>query len=184
MLISYVSGPVGTTRRAPGSVAASVSGSLSACHTWSREARTLVRREHVGDVAGQLVLGRPLALARDDPGHDPLAQVGVGLAGHGGLLDRRVLEQGALDLARADLEAAALDQVGGTAADDADVAVRRARGEVAGLEPAPGHRLGGRVRPVEVLEEEVRPPHVDLADRLVVGGLDLVPVVIDEPDID
>ena len=100
-----------------------------------------------GDVVDQLVAagGSP---SGDDPGDDALAQVVVGLAGDRGLARRRMLEQGALDLARADLVAAALDQVGRAAADDAHVAVGRAGGEVAGEEPAvartpPRSRPGG-----------------------------------------
>src|SRR6185437_11805923 len=78
----------------------------------------LVRREQAGDVVAELVrIGRG-ALRGDDPSHDALAEVGVGRAGHGDLGDGLVLEQRALDLARADLEAAALDEVGGAPADD------------------------------------------------------------------
>ena len=47
----------------------------------------------------------------------------VGLAGHGGIGDCRMLAQCRFDLAGADLVAAALDQVGGLAADDTDRAV-------------------------------------------------------------
>ena len=112
------------------------------------------------------------ALGGHDPGDDPLAEVGVGLAGDRRLAHAGVLEQRALDLARADLEAAALDEVGGAPPDDADVAVGRAGGEVAGAKPAVAQRLGGGVGAVEVLQEEVRPAHGDLADRLVVGGVD------------
>ena len=93
-------------------------------------------------------------------------------------------EQRRLHLARADLVAAGLDQVGRAAADDAPVAIRRARAEVAGEEPAVAHRLGGRVGPVQVAGEQVRAADGDLADRLVVGVLDVGAVVGHEPDLD
>ena len=108
----------------------------------------------------------------------------VGRAGHGRLEHARVLEQRDLDLARADLVAAGLDQVGRAAADDPPVAVRRARCEVAGEEPAVAQRLGGGVRAVEVAAEQVRTAHGDLADRLVVGGLDVAAVVGHQADLD
>ena len=56
----------------------------------------------------------------DDPGDDPLTQVGIWLRGDRGVLDARVLDQGDLDLTRADLETTTLDQVGFPAADQAD----------------------------------------------------------------
>ena len=89
-----------------------------------------------------------------------------------------------LDLARADLVAAGLDQVRRPAADDAPVAVGRAGADVAGEEPAVADRLGGRVGAVEVAREQVRAAHRDLADRLVVGLLDVGAVVGDQPHLD
>ena len=76
-----------------------------------------------------------------------------------------MLQQRVLDLARADLVAAALDQVGRPPPDDADVAVGVAHRHVAGPEPAVPERRRRRVRPVQVLQEQVRPAHLDLADR-------------------
>ena len=79
-------------------------------------ARALVRGQQPRDVVGELALARPLVALDDDPGDDPLAEVVVGLAGHRRLGDAGVLDQRVLDLARADLVAAALDQVGRAAA--------------------------------------------------------------------
>ena len=92
-----------------------------------------------------------------------------------------MLVERVLDLARADLVAAALDQVRRAPPHDPDVAVRGARGHVAGREPAVAHRLRRRVRPVEVLEEQVRPADLDLAHGLVVGDVELVAGVVDQP---
>ncbi|CAM5708983.1 hypothetical protein SFUMM280S_08114 [Streptomyces fumanus] len=64
--------------------------------------------------------------------------------------DARVLQQRVLDLPGADLVPAALDQVGGLAADDPDVAVGVADRHVAGAEEAVrGEGGGGGVRAVE-----------------------------------
>src|SRR5512132_765173 len=115
------------------------------------DARALVRGEHRGDVIDELLPGGRRAGPRHHPGDDPLTHVRVGLAGHGGLEDVGMLEQGALDLAGADLEAAALDEVGRAPPDDADVAVRRPGGEVAGVKPPIAQRPRRRVGPVEVL---------------------------------
>src|SRR3954468_23638065 len=141
--------------------------------------RPLVRRELSGDVVDQRLRVRRVALGHD-PGDDALAEVRVLLAGHRRLLDARVVEQRDLDLAGADLVAAGLDQVGRAAADDAPVAVLADGREVAGEEPAVAHRLVGGVLAVEVAGEEVGAADGDLADRLVVRGVELVAVVVDE----
>ena len=141
-------------------------------------------RELAGHVVDELALRRAAGSVGHDPADDALAEVGVGLARDGRLADTGVFEQRDLDLARADLEAAGLDQVGRAPADDPPVAVGRARGEVAGEEPAVAHRLRGRVGPVEVAVEQVRAADRDLADRLVVGPLDVGAVVGDEADLD
>src|SRR6185369_11138030 len=109
----------------------------------------LVRREQLGDVVGQL-FGRRRLTARHDPRDNPLAEVVVRFAGDGRLRDAGVFEQRVFDLARADLVAAALDQVGRLAPDDLDVAVAVTRRHVAGAEPAVVERGRGRVRTVEV----------------------------------
>jgi hypothetical protein len=113
-----------------------------------------------------------------------LAEVRVLLASHRHLRDSRVLHQRDLHLAGADLVAGGLDQVGGEPAHDPQVAVLRARGQVAREEPSVAHGLAGRVRAVEIPGEQVRAAHRDLAERLVVGGLHVPAVVADEPDLD
>ena len=119
------------------------------------------------------------------PGDDPLAEIVVGLAGHGGVGDRRVLAQRRLDLPGADLVAAGLDQIGRAAADEADVAAGAAGRHVAGDEPAVvGQRRGGRVGAVEVAEEQVGTADLDLADRLVVLAGHRGAVVVDQPQLD
>src|SRR5690606_37193730 len=143
----------------------------------------LVRGQLLGHMGDELVR-RWLRAPGDDPGDDPFAQVGVRFAGHRDLGDARVVEQHVLDLARADLVATALDQVGGPPAHDAYVTVRVAHRHVAGAEPPVTHRLGGGVRPVQVAEEQVRPAHLDLADGLGVGLRVRVAVVVDQAEID
>src|SRR5918999_1467639 len=113
-------------------------------------AGALVGRELAGHVVDQLALRRALVAVGDDPGDDPLAEVRVGRAGDGRLEHAGVLEQRDLDLPRADLVAAGLDQVGRAPADDPPVAVRRAGADVAGEEPPVAHRLCGGVGPVQV----------------------------------
>src|SRR3954452_130481 len=103
--------------------------------------RALVRRQQPRDGVRELVRLDRGAVAPDDPRDDALPEVVVGLARDRGVVDGVVLAQRGLDLARADLVAAALDQVRGAAADDPDVAALGARGEVAGAEPALAHRL-------------------------------------------
>ena len=114
----------------------------------------------------QLLLGRLGARGDHHPGDDPLAEVVVRLArrrrlGHGGMLEQR-----RLDLTGAHAVPARLDQVGRAAPDDPDVAVSGPGGQVAGAKPAVVHRRCGRVRPVQIAEEDVRPSHLDLADRI------------------
>src|SRR3977135_1839039 len=88
--------------------------------------------------------GRLCAESSSAPWATRAAPAGVvGLPVPRPLRHRRVLEQRALDLAGADPEATALDEVGGPSPDDPDVAVGRTRGEVAGAEPAVLHRGGG-----------------------------------------
>ena len=74
------------------------------------------------------MVGEPLrvyvgARRDDDARHDALAEIVVRLAEDGRLSYGRMLEQRALDLARADLVAAGLDQVGCAATDKLYVAV-------------------------------------------------------------
>jgi hypothetical protein len=76
-----------------------------------------VRCQQPGDVVGDLALCGGRVGRRDDPGDDPLAQVGIGLGRDRSVCDTRMLKERGLDLAGADLEAAALDQVGGPPAD-------------------------------------------------------------------
>src|SRR5439155_2086023 len=64
----------------------------------AHDARALVGRQLAGDVVGELAPGGPASRGGDDPRDDPLAEVGIGLAGDRGLGDARVLEQHALDL--------------------------------------------------------------------------------------
>src|SRR3954468_3225782 len=147
--------------------------------------RALVRREQPRDRVRELAGVDGGALAPDDPRHDTLAEVLVGLAGDRGVLDGLVLAQRGFDLAGADLVAAALDEVRRAPPDDADVVARGAGGEVARAEPAVAHRLLGRIGAVEVAEEEVRPADLDLADRLVVGlAVERPAVVVREADLD
>ena len=77
--------------------------------------------------------------------------------------------QRGLDLAGADLVAAALDQIRGLAPDQADVAVGLAGRRVAGPEPPVDECLVGRLGTIQVSEEQVRPADLDLADRLAVA---------------
>src|SRR3954449_1462206 len=68
-------------------------------------ARPLVRREKLAHVRAQLLRGDARPACADDPGRDPLAEVIVRTAGDGDFRYGRVLEEGALDLARADFVA-------------------------------------------------------------------------------
>src|SRR5690606_4002897 len=92
-----------------------------------------------------------------------------------------------LDLARADLVSAGLDDVGSLAPPDLHVAVAVADGHVARAEPAVtarvvgGEGLGGRVGPVEVLGEQIGSAHLDLADGLAVPRLDRRTRLVDDP---
>lgn len=120
---------------------------------------------------------------RHHPGDDPLAKVRVGFAGDGGLADARVVQQGVLDLARADLVTAALDQVGGLAADDPYVPVGVEGGHVPGAEPAVGGERGGRrFGAVEVAGEQVRAAHLDLTDGR--GVCERAAVLLDQAEFD
>ncbi len=95
-----------------------------------------------------------------------------------------MLQQRVLDLPGADLVAAALDQVRRLAAHDADVAVRLPYRHVPGAEPAVGgERAGGRVRAVQIAGEQVRPAHLDLADRLPVVRGDRRPVLLHQSQL-
>ena len=72
----------------------------------------------------------------DNVGDDPLAQVRVGYADHGGFRDGGVVKQARFDLGGPDQVAAGLDEVGGLAADDPMQAVGAKGGNVARSEPA------------------------------------------------
>src|SRR5262249_54075880 len=120
----------------------------------------------------------------DDPRDDPLAEVRVGLSGDRGLDDAGMLQQGRLDLPRTDPVTPALDQVGGPAADESDVAVRLARRDVAGAKPAIFERVCRRVRPAQVSEEQAGSANQELANRLAFARLDRLSVVVDEAELD
>ena len=109
-------------------------------------ARVLVGGHLLLDVALQLVGVERLALLQHDRGAHLLAELVVRHADDGRLLDRRVLVEHLLDLARVDVVAAADDQVL-LAVDDEEVAVLVHLGHVAGAEPAVvGDRLLGGLR--------------------------------------
>src|SRR5690606_39768548 len=139
-------------------------------------AGALVHRQAAGDEVDELLLLHPV---RDHEGRDLLAEVVVGRADDRGLPHGGVREQRVLDLASADAVAAALDEVGGRAADDPVPAVRADSGDVAGAEPPVlGERRGGGVGTVEVPLEQQRRADVQLPRRLPVvrdGGAVLPP---------
>src|SRR5262245_55964598 len=87
-------------------------------------ARALVRRQPRGDV----VLDRRGIdrVARLDERDDALPEIRIRYADHRSGRDGRMLEERGLDLAGADLEATALDDVARAPADDPDLAVGRA----------------------------------------------------------
>ena len=96
-------------------------------------------------VEGQLV-GRHLgARAQDDDGADLLAERLVGDADHGAVGDRRVFEQGRLDLDGVDVLPAPDDHVLGPV-DDVDEALVVQAGDVARVQPAPGERRAPTLR--------------------------------------
>jgi hypothetical protein len=96
-----------------------------------------------------------------------------------------VVGEAGLDLAGADLEAAALDEVGGAAADDAQGAGGVAGGEVAGVEPAVLVAYGGGGgRVVEIVLEELGAADGDLADALIVVGAEGAALVVAEAELD
>ena len=97
------------------------------------------------------------------------AQPGIRCGHHHGLRDRRQGEQDLLDLQRADVLAAADDDVG-LAVGDGDVAVVVHDPDVAGvIPPVVVEGLGGQVR-IGVADEQIRPARKDFA---VVGHPDL-----------
>ena len=90
--------------------------------------------------------------------------------------------QRVLDLARADLVAAALDQVGRAPARRSGCSrPRRAWPRRRSRTSRRGNASAVASGPVEVLEEEVRPADLDLAHGLVVPDVELVAGVVDEP---
>ena len=94
-----------------------------------------------------------------------------------------MLQERGLDLARAHLVPAGLDQVGRSPPNDPHPAVRSPRGQVAGSEPAVLHHRRSRVGPVEVPQKQIRSAHRYLADRLVVAGVDRRAVVANQPQV-
>src|SRR5215210_978950 len=143
--------------------------------------RVLVGGHLLLDVGLQLVLVDRLALLQHHRGAHLLAELVVRHADHGRLLDRRVLVQHLLDLARVDVVAATDDQVL-LAVDDEEVAVLVHLGHVARAEPAL-LRDGLLVRVVTVpvaLHDVVAADH-DLADLAL---WDLVAVVVPHLHLD
>ena len=120
-------------------------------------------RAKAEQLAAQLV-ARLVAVLQRDERLDHLAGHRVGLADHAGLGDGRVLHQRALDLERADQVAGGLDHVVG-AADEPEVAVGVAPGEVAGEVPAAGEAVAVALRRRAVAAEHRRParPQRELA---------------------
>ena len=109
-----------------------------------------------------------------------LAEAHVGRGDDRDLGDAGHAQQQLLDLERADVLAAADDDVL-LAVDDREVAVVVEHADVAGREPAVGvERLGGD-RGIGVAGEQVGPAAVDLAGLARLDGL---PVVVEEPDLD
>ena len=79
--------------------------------------------------------------AQDDDGAHLLAEGGMGHADDGAVGDGGVFEEGGLDLHRVDVLAAPDDHVLGPV-DDVDEVVLVEPRHVAGVQPAPGERLG------------------------------------------
>ena len=96
--------------------------------------------------------------------------------------DRLVLAKRLFDLERAELVAAALQDIDARAPEDAQVAVRLARDGVAGLEPALARvvdeRLARRLGPVAVAREDAGAADPELA------GVGVSPVVADDARAD
>src|SRR5690348_3421824 len=125
----------------------------------------LVAGEALTAVGRDLAGARPCAIFGHDHRDDLLTQVGVRRPDHGDLSHRRMPRQRLFHLTRVDVVAAADDQLAG-AAGDGEVAVVADRAEIAGLEPAVrAEYFGGGVGAVPVAGEDVRPAHLDLADR-------------------
>ena len=119
---------------------------------------------------GRPAPARPAASRRHDEGHDPLPQVVVRPPDHRRLGDAGVLQQRVLDLPRADLVAAGLDQVGGAAPDQRERPGLGPAADVAGGEPAVvGVRGRGGVGPVEVAVEQRRAADLDRAQAVLRG---------------
>ena len=93
-------------------------------------------------------------------------------------VDRRVLGERALDLERADVRAVVDDDLL-LAAEEPEVAVVVGAGEVAGVEPAVAHDLGGRVGVAPVADGLAAGLDPHPAD---VAGRDLGAVVVEQRD--
>ncbi len=121
---------------------------------------------------------------RHHEGHDGLAQVVVGHADHGRLLDRRVGQQGGLHLAGADSVAAALDQVGGLPAHDAIPAGRVHARHVTGSQPAVlGVERRRGLGQMEVAVHDGRRSNLEFADAVAVGR-HRVAMLVDQTGVD
>src|SRR5262245_19609480 len=96
-----------------------------------------------------LVLGDGSAGPRLDERARRLAPFGFGLGDDGGCGDCRVLVKHVLDLVRGDILAARDDDILGAVL-ELDVAVWIEHAEIAGMEPATGERLLGRLLVLEI----------------------------------
>ena len=108
-----------------------------------------------------------LARAHDDARDDAVAPRLVGHADDGDLRDRRVLAQGLLDLERAELVAAALQDVDARAPEDAGSSRASSRATVSPVLNQPSHvnALGVASSSPEVVAEDARPANPELAGR-------------------
>ena len=110
----------------------------------------------------QLVRARGRALAEHDDRGDRLDPDRVGHGDHRDFRDCRVSEQGVLDLAARDEDAARVDDVL-HAIDDVEISFRVKVADVAGVEPAALEGLAGLLRLVPVALHQLRRAVDDLA---------------------
>ena len=155
-----------------------------------RQEGDLLRRDRgaqpLARVAEQIhaqVVGRVVPGLQRDERLDDLADHGIGLADHSGLRDGRMLHQRALDLERPDQVPGGLDDVVGTA-DEPEVAVGVAPGEIAGQVPAVGKALAVALFLIEIAAEHRRPAGAQREFAVHVGGLDRLDAAVVAPTDD
>ena len=135
-----LAGPLASEERAHGIAAQLAPGGAGQGVEADEARRDLEPGEGRPDMGGQrVVAGIRRAGQQDDGGHRDLAEDGVRARDHGGVADRRVLEEDRLHLGRADVLAAADDAVE-TAVDDEQPALRIETAEVAGPDGCLGRR--------------------------------------------